>query len=111
MTIGQGDLFDVQESYVMLFDRSRTLSLNLIRTWSTGESRDRGRATMGQPDREPTGGRVRSRHPRNCPDHMPVLLEFLASRPFVEAQGNLGGRCPYPRCGLPPVMARRGKRV
>eukprot|EP01031_Cornospumella_fuschlensis_P009984 gene9984-12243_t len=43
--LGQGDLFDVQESYVMLFDRSRTLSLNLFEHVH-GESRDRGGAMV-----------------------------------------------------------------
>jgi len=38
--LGKDDLFDVQESYVMLFDRSRTLSLNLFEHVH-GESRDR----------------------------------------------------------------------
>ena len=36
--IGQGDLFDVQESYVMLFDRSRTLSLKPSSNMSTAKA-------------------------------------------------------------------------
>ena len=43
--LGQGDLYDVQENYVMLFDRSRTLSLNLFEHVH-GESRDRGGAMV-----------------------------------------------------------------
>ena len=39
------DLYDLQESYVMLFDRSRTLSLNLFEHVH-GESRDRGGAIL-----------------------------------------------------------------
>jgi nitrate reductase delta subunit len=43
--LGQGDLYDIQESYVMLFDRSRTLSLNLFEHVH-GESRERGGAMV-----------------------------------------------------------------
>ena len=43
--LAEGDLFDLQESYVMLFDRSRTLSLNLFEHVH-GESRDRGGAMV-----------------------------------------------------------------
>jgi len=38
--LGTSDLYDIQEHYVMLFDRSRTLSLNLFEHVH-GESRDR----------------------------------------------------------------------
>ena len=43
--LAQGDIYDLQESYVMLFDRSRTLSLNLFEHVH-GESRDRGGAMV-----------------------------------------------------------------
>ncbi|PKP75889.1 MAG: nitrate reductase molybdenum cofactor assembly chaperone [Alphaproteobacteria bacterium HGW-Alphaproteobacteria-6] len=84
--LGQGDLFDVQESYVMLFDRSRTLSLNLFEHVH-GESRDRGGAMVSLIETYRAGGFEPAT--TELPDHLPVLLEFLASRPFVEAQETL----------------------
>jgi nitrate reductase delta subunit len=84
--LGQGDLYDIQESYVMLFDRSRTLSLNLFEHVH-GESRERGGALFSLIETYRGGGF----HPptTELPDHLPVLLEFLASRPFVKAQETL----------------------
>lgn len=81
--LGQGDLFDIQESYVMLFDRSRTLSLNLFEHVH-GESRDRGGAMVSLIETYREGGFEPAT--TELPDHLPVLLEFLASRPSSEAQ-------------------------
>jgi nitrate reductase delta subunit len=81
--LGQGDLFDVQESYVMLFDRSRTLSLNLFEHVH-GESRDRGGAMVSLIETYRGGGFEPAT--TELPDHLPVLLEFLSTRPFAEAQ-------------------------
>jgi len=78
----QGDLFDVQESYVMLFDRSRTLSLNLFEHVH-GESRDRGGAMVSLIETYRAAGFEPAT--TELPDHLPVLLEFLATRPFAEA--------------------------
>jgi nitrate reductase delta subunit len=86
LDIGQGDLFDVQESYVMLFDRSRTLSLNLFEHVH-GESRDRGGAMVSLIETYRGGGFEPST--TELPDHLPVLLEFLSTRPFAEAQETL----------------------
>lgn len=84
--LGQGDLFDVQESYVMLFDRSRTLSLNLFEHVH-GESRDRGGAMVSLIETYREGGFEPAT--TELPDHLPVLLEFLSTRPFAEAQETL----------------------
>ena len=84
--LGQGDLFEVQESYVMLFDRSRTLSLNLFEHVH-GESRDRGGAMVSLIETYRAGGFEPAT--TELPDHLPVLLEFLSTRPFVEAQETL----------------------
>lgn len=81
--LGRGDLFDVQESYVMLFDRSRTLSLNLFEHVH-GESRDRGGAMVSLIETYREGGFEPAT--TELPDHLPVLLEFLSTRPFAEAQ-------------------------
>ncbi len=84
--LGQGDLYDLQERYVMLFDRSRSLSLNLFEHVH-GESRDRGGAMVSLIESYRAGGFEPAT--TELPDHLPVLLEFLASRPFVEAQETL----------------------
>jgi len=84
--LGKDDLFDVQESYVMLFDRSRTLSLNLFEHVH-GESRDRGGAMVSLIETYREGGFEPAT--TELPDHLPVLLEFLSTRPFAEAQETL----------------------
>jgi len=80
------DIYDLQETFVMLFDRSRTLSLNLFEHVH-GESRDRGGAMVSLVETYREGGfdPVTS----ELPDHLPVLLEFLATRSFAEAQDTL----------------------
>lgn len=84
--LGQDDLFDLQESYVMLFDRSRTLSLNLFEHVH-GESRDRGGAMVSLIETYRSGGFEPATS--ELPDHLPVLLEFLSMRPTAEAQETL----------------------
>lgn len=80
------DIYDLEEQYVLLFDRSRTLSLNLFEHVH-GESRDRGGAmvnlieTYREAGFEPASSEL--------PDHLPVLLEFLATRPFSEVRETL----------------------
>ena len=43
--IAAGDIYDMQERYVLLFDRTRSLSLHLFEHVH-GESRDRGQAMV-----------------------------------------------------------------
>ncbi|MEX5516560.1 nitrate reductase molybdenum cofactor assembly chaperone [Pseudophaeobacter sp. 1A09344] len=80
------DIYDLEEQFVLLFDRSRTLSLNLFEHVH-GESRDRGGAMVSLVETYREGGfdPVTS----ELPDHLPVLLEFLSTRPFAEAQDTL----------------------
>ena len=80
------DIYDLEEQFVLLFDRSRTLSLNLFEHVH-GESRDRGGAMVSLVETYREGGfdPVTS----ELPDHLPVLLEFLATRPFAEARDTL----------------------
>lgn len=77
------DLYDLQERYVLLFDRSRTLSLNLFEHIH-GEGRDRGGAMVDLIEMYRNGGfdLVGS----ELPDHLPVLLEFLSTRPLADAR-------------------------
>lgn len=81
--LAKGDLFDLQEEYVLLFDRSRTLSLNLFEHIH-GESRDRGGAMVDLLETYRAGG-FELAGPE-LPDHLPVLLEFLATQPMAVAQ-------------------------
>lgn len=80
------DIYDLEEQFVLLFDRSRTLSLNLFEHVH-GESRDRGGAMVSLVEtyREAGFDPVTS----ELPDHLPVLLEFLSTRPFIEMQETL----------------------
>jgi len=85
--LAQGDLYDLQESYVMLFDRSRSLSLNLFEHVH-GESRDRGGAMVSLIDTYRAAGFEPASS--ELPDHLPVLLEFLSTRRVPEAREILG---------------------
>jgi nitrate reductase molybdenum cofactor assembly chaperone NarJ/NarW len=80
------DIYDLEEQYVMLFDRSRTLSLNLFEHVH-GESRDRGGAMVSLVETYRAGGF--DPVTTELPDHLPVLLEFLSTRPFAEVQETL----------------------
>ncbi|WP_094023706.1 nitrate reductase molybdenum cofactor assembly chaperone [Maliponia aquimaris] len=84
--LGGRDIYDLQETYVGLFDRSRTLSLNLFEHVH-GESRDRGGAMVDLLETYRSAGFEPVT--TELPDHLPLLLEFLALRPFAEAQGIL----------------------
>ena len=81
--LSERDIYDLEERYVLLFDRSRTLSLNLFEHVH-GESRDRGGAMVSLIETYRAGGFEPATS--ELPDHLPVLLEFLATVPFVEAQ-------------------------
>lgn len=81
-----GDLYALCEEYVLLFDRSRTLSLNLFEHIH-GESRDRGGAMVDLLETYRAGGF--DLVGTELPDHLPVLLEFLATRSLAEAQALL----------------------
>jgi nitrate reductase delta subunit len=82
-----GDLYDLQERYVLLFDRTRSLSLHLFEHVH-GESRDRGqamidlRAQYEQAELEMSAAEL--------PDFLPLFLEFLSTRPIKEACQTLG---------------------
>lgn len=80
------DLYDLEERFVSLFDRSRTLSLNLFEHVH-GESRDRGGAMVSLVETYRAGGYDPATS--ELPDHLPVLLEFLATRPAEEARETL----------------------
>ncbi|WP_420347767.1 nitrate reductase molybdenum cofactor assembly chaperone [Pelagibius sp.] len=85
--IAAGDLYDLQARYVLLFDRSRSLSLHLFEHIH-GESRDRGQAMVDLADHYARHGLHLSA--RELPDFLPLFLEFLAARPLPEARELLG---------------------
>lgn len=74
--LAQSDIYDLEERYVMLFDRSRTLSLNLFEHVH-GESRDRGGAMVSLIETYRADGFEPATS--ELPDHLPVLLEYLAT--------------------------------
>lgn len=76
-------LFDLQEQYVMLFDRGRALSLHLFEHVH-GESRDRGQAMVDLLELYRAGGLELAA--RELPDYLPLMLEYLSTRPQPEAQ-------------------------
>ena len=80
------DIYELEEQYVGLFDRSRTLSLNLFEHVH-GESRDRGGAMVSLLETYRAGGFDLATN--ELPDHLPVLLEFLSMRPRLESQDVL----------------------
>ena len=85
--MAEKDVYDLQEIFVLLFDRSRTLSLNLFEHVH-GESRARGPAMVDLLETYRAGGL--DLDSSELPDHLPILLEFLSTRPIEEAREMLG---------------------
>lgn len=82
-----GDIYDLQERYTELFDRTRSLSLNLYEHVH-GESRDRGEAMVALLELYRTKGLDLAAS--ELPDFLPVFLEFLSILPDAEAASLLG---------------------
>lgn len=81
------DLLELQERYVLLFDRTGSLSLYLFEHVH-GESRDRGQAMIDlQAHYERNGLAIGA---AELPDFLPLFLEFLSTRPLPEAREMLG---------------------
>ena len=81
-----GDVLDLQERYVALFDRGRVTSLNLFEHVH-GESRERGPAMV---DLMQVYGRAGFQLASNeLPDYLPLMLEFLSHQPFAQADDML----------------------
>lgn len=82
-----GDVMDLQERYVFLFDRTRSLSLHLFEHVH-GDSRDRGQAMVDLKQvYEEAGFHLAS---SELPDYIPAFLEYLSMRPADEAVALLG---------------------
>ena len=81
------DLYDAQERYVFLFDRTRSLSLHLFEHVH-GESRDRGQAMVDLMQMyEADGFEIDA---KELPDYLPMFLEYLSVKPAGEASELLG---------------------
>ena len=70
------DLFDLQERYILLFDRTRSLSLHLFEHVH-GESRDRGQAMVDLLKLYEEGGY--SPTATELPDFLPLFLEYAST--------------------------------
>ncbi|MFO1148065.1 MAG: nitrate reductase molybdenum cofactor assembly chaperone [Alsobacter sp.] len=81
-----GDIYDLQEAYGLLFDRSRALSLHLFEHIH-GESRDRGQAMVDLLSMYQKAGL--SPHAGELPDFLPLFLEFLSTQPLDAARSHL----------------------
>jgi len=84
------DIFDAQESYDLLFDRGRALSL-LMFEHVHGESRDRGQAMVDLMNVYKSNGfEVDS---SQLPDYIPLYLEFLSEQTPEFIEEWLGDIC------------------
>jgi nitrate reductase delta subunit len=85
--LSEPDLYEAQSRYVDLFDRTRSLSLQLYEHIH-GESRDRGQAMVELLKLYSARGLELTA--KELPDHLPVFLEFLSLQPAEEAAALLG---------------------
>jgi nitrate reductase delta subunit len=82
-----GDLYDMQERYVFLFDRTRSLSLHLFEHVH-GESRARGQAMVDLLKLYEDGGFTPTSS--ELPDYLPLFLEYASMLPPAAAIELLG---------------------
>jgi nitrate reductase delta subunit len=81
--IATGELYDLQERYGLLFDRSRSLALYLFEHVH-GESRDRGQAMVDLRTQYENAGFTIAAN--ELPDFLPLFLEFLSTQPLADAR-------------------------
>lgn len=82
-SLAADDLYDLEERYHLLFERTRSLSLHLFEHVH-GESRDRGQAMVDLRNLYERHGLAIAA--AELPDYLPLFLEFLATRPLAEAR-------------------------
>jgi nitrate reductase delta subunit len=97
------DLYDAQERYILLFDRTRSLSLHLFEHVH-GESRDRGQAMVDLIALYHAGGYAPAA--AELPDFLPLFLEYAATRAPSEAIELIG----QPATVLEALRERLAKR-
>ena len=101
--IATGELYDLQEDYGLLFDRSRTLALHLFEHVH-GESRDRGQAMVDLKKLyEDASFSIAA---NELPDFVPLFLEFLSTQPVAAARDLLA----QPAHILAAMAERLGRR-
>jgi nitrate reductase molybdenum cofactor assembly chaperone NarJ/NarW len=81
------DVLDAQERYVLLFDRTRSLSLHLFEHVH-GEGRDRGQAMVDLMQMYGEAGLEIDA--KELPDYLPMFLEFLSTQELTAARELLG---------------------
>ena len=81
-----GDVMDLQEYWIGLFDRSKRLALHLYEH-SYGESRDRGQAMVNLALTYRMNGF--ELNAAEMPDYLPLFLEFLSVIPEIHARRYL----------------------
>jgi nitrate reductase molybdenum cofactor assembly chaperone NarJ/NarW len=86
--LAEADIYDAQEVYVSLFDRTPSLSLHLFEHIH-GDSRDRGQALVDLDliYRE-LGLENASEH---TPDYLPMFLEYLSLLPLDQVRSSMDG--------------------
>ena len=94
------DPLDAQSAYSELFDRGRATSL-LLFEHVHGESRDRGQAMVDLMAQYERHGLLLDSH--ELPDHLPLYLEYLASRSAAQAREGLQD--------IAPILALLGARL
>jgi nitrate reductase molybdenum cofactor assembly chaperone NarJ/NarW len=99
-----GDLYELQERYVLLFDRTRSLSLHIFEHVH-GESRDRGQAMVDLMALYEKGGLQIV--PGELPDFLPLFLEYCATRSLTET-GKLLGQPAHVLAALAERLRKRG---
>lgn len=95
-----GELLDLEEAYVEMFDRGRAVSL-LLFEHVHGESRDRGQAMVNLLAEYAAAGFHLDA--RELPDHLPLFLEYLSTRSPAEIGQWLGE--------IQPILALLGARL
>jgi nitrate reductase delta subunit len=98
------DLFDAQERYILLFDRTRSLSLHIFEHVH-GESRDRGQAMVDLIKLYEDGGYTPTTS--ELPDFLPLFLEYAATLKPREAI-DLVGQPGHVFAALKERLVKRG---
>ncbi len=102
--LARRDIIDAEERFVLLFDRTRSLSLHLFEHVH-GESRDRGQAMVDLLKVYDDAGYMPTA--TELPDYLPLFLEFAATRAPAEAL-ELVGQPGHVLAALRERLAKRG---
>ena len=84
--LASDDIYDLQERYMLLFDRTRSLSLHLFEHVH-GESRDRGQAMVDLKAQYEQAGLAQDS--TELPDFLPLFLEYVSTLPATEARDTM----------------------